>query len=143
MKQSNLILFVLLILLSFNSGAQCDTLYRDAVAPEGFQLNTQSFLSEVKTTDDLELNIILSGEKLYEFQVIGQREYEVFIKSGLNLKGEEEAKPEKKIVLTNKDVNAGVFRIQPTTTQRVYIRFFGVLGEEGKECTGVMVYQMN
>lgn len=143
MKNKKLILLMLTLLFSYFSGAQCDTLFHDAMAPEGFALNTQSYTSEVTASDDLEINLILSGGTQYEFQVVGHRAYEVFLKSNLGLDAELEEKLEKKIVLTSETTSSGVFRIQPTSTQRIYLRFFGVLGEEGKECTGVVVYEKN
>jgi hypothetical protein len=143
MKNSKLIISTMLLLISHLSGAQCDTLFKDPIEPEGFRLNTQSYLSEIAASDDLEINMILAGGRQYEFQVIGHRAYEVFLKSNLGLDAELEEKMEKKVVLTNETTSLGVFRIQPTSTQRIYLRFFGVLGEEGKECTGVIVYEKN
>lgn len=134
-------MITLILALSDFSVAQCDTLFHDVVAPEGFILNAQSYSSEIRATDDLVINMILVGGKQYEFQVVGHRAYEVFLKSNLGLNAEQEEKLEKKIILTNEVTNSGVFRIQPTSSQRVYLRFFGVLGEEGKECTGVVVFE--
>lgn len=141
MKNSKLTLLMLTLLLSYFCGAQCDSLFHDAIAPEGFSLNTQSYSSEVNASADLEINMILAGGTLYEFQILGHRKYEVFLKSNLGLGTELEEKLEKKIVLTSETTSSGVFRMQPKSTQRIYLRFFGVLGEEGKECTGVIVYE--
>lgn len=143
MRNSKLTLLILTILLSYFSGAQCDSLFHDAAAPEGFSLNAQSYLSDIQASDDLEINVILAGGTQYEFQVLGHRKYEVFLKSNLGLDTKLEEKLEKKIVLTSETTSSGVFRIQPTSTQRIYLRFFGVLGEEGIECTGVIVYEKN
>jgi hypothetical protein len=61
----------------------------------------------------------------------------------LSFDTEEGDKSQKRLILTNSDEEDGVFRIEPDHSQRIYVRLFGVLDEEGKECVGVVVLEKN
>lgn len=140
MKKSSFLLLLLLSLVNI-SHAQCDTLLQDQLAPEGFKLNAQSHVRIVEASADFELCLVLSPGVQYEFQILGHRDFEVYLKSNLSFYTDKTDKIEKHTLLTNREEKDGVFRIQPDHVQRIYVRQFGVLEEEGDECVGVNVFE--
>jgi hypothetical protein len=143
MKGELNVIFLLIFMLTVNISvsAQCDSLLSnaDVVNAEGMKLNGQSIIKEVGSSDDIEISIVLSANRLYSFEVVGHKEYLVDVFE-LNTDDQGVEKRTKKVILNSADEKDGLFSIKSANYIQLNFHFRGIAGEVGKECAGILIY---
>ncbi|MFN5909878.1 MAG: hypothetical protein ACK45H_00955, partial [Bacteroidota bacterium] len=102
-----------MLTVNISVSAQCDSLLSnaDVVNAEGMKLNGQSIIKEVGSSDDIEISIVLSANRLYSFEVVGHKEYLVDVFE-LNTDDQGVEKRTKKVILNSADEKDGLFSIK-------------------------------
>lgn len=141
MYTKNLLILGFALFLSIGAQAQCDSLLTlaDPVNKDGLKLNSQSFVKDLHSTEDMELTLVLSQGRRYDFEIIGHREFEVFLVTGTSEEKELKTKG-RKLVLNSEDEKDGIFTLKSERSQQLVIHFRGEDHGESTECTGVLIY---
>ena len=132
----------LALVISSTASAQCDSLilHADPVSKDGLRLNSQSFVKELLSTEDMELTMVLSEDRRYDFEVIGHREFDVFVLTGTSGSEDERKTKVRQLVLNSEQEKDGIFSITADRTQQILILFRGEKQGVSSECTGVLIY---
>jgi len=144
-----LLWFLLTILFSKNIQAQCDFGSGNRSLPDGWIINNQSAMREVRSNQDLEIALVLYKDITYRFQIegdtIADQAFEVYVKTTVPMEaGKEEHHSEKQVLLTDVDEIDGDFILKNEIELRVFVRLKATISSDDKViCKGIRLLEKN